>query len=193
MDHQEAEQEEAEEVVGEEVAEVGSKFSFQNLNFVDKGSNFVDWAVFTLSGDGYVNVEYDDGGMEPERPSGRGRGGRGRGGGRRGRGGYNGPPQPYYEAQQDGGSYENSAPPPQYHEYDDGGMEPERSSGRGRGGRGRGGRRGGGGRGRGGFNAPPPYYEAQQHGGDYGYNNAPHPQQDYGHDAPPQGRGTIDV
>lgn len=34
MDHQEAEQEEAEEVVGEEVAEVGSKFSFQNLSFI---------------------------------------------------------------------------------------------------------------------------------------------------------------
>ncbi|KAF3611577.1 hypothetical protein DY000_02047083 [Brassica cretica] len=141
-------------------------------------------------GDGYVNVEYDDGGMEPERPSGRGRGGRGRGGGRGGRGrvGHSGPP-PYYEAQQDGGDYGNNAPPPQYHEYDDGGVEPERSSGRGRGGRGRGGRRGGGGgRGRGGYNGSQPYYEAQQHGGDYGYNPAP-PQQDYGHDAPPQGRG----
>ncbi|CAH8390966.1 unnamed protein product [Eruca vesicaria subsp. sativa] len=83
-------------------------------------------------GDGYVNVEYDDGGgMEPERVSGRGgRGGRGRGGrGGRGRGGYGG----HYEAQQDGGDYGHNGPPQQYHGYDDGGMEPERPSGRGRG------------------------------------------------------------
>ncbi|KAF8113707.1 hypothetical protein N665_0046s0056 [Sinapis alba] len=116
-------------------------------------------------GDGYVNVEYDDGGMEPERVSGRGgRGGRGRGGrGGRGRGGFNG--SPYYEAQQDGGDYGHNGGPPQYHGYDDGGMEPERSYGRGRGGGRRGGR---GGRGRGGFNGTPPYYEAQQDGGNYG-------------------------
>ncbi|KAF8053657.1 hypothetical protein N665_1387s0015 [Sinapis alba] len=83
-------------------------------------------------------------------PRGRARRGRGRGRGRGGRG--------------DG--YVNV-------EYDDGGMEPERPSGRGRGGRGRGGGRGG--RGRGGYSVPPPYYEAQQDGGDYG-NNAPPPQ-----------------
>ncbi|KAJ4889546.1 serine/threonine-protein phosphatase 1 regulatory subunit 10-like [Raphanus sativus] len=111
-------------------------------------------------GDGYVNVEYDDEGMEPERVSGRG----GRGG--RGRGGFNRPP-PYYKAQQDGGDYGRNGPPPQHHGYDDGGMEPERPSGRGRGG----GRRGG--RGRGGFNGPPPYYEAQQDGGNYGHNGGP--------------------
>ncbi|CAA7044661.1 unnamed protein product [Microthlaspi erraticum] len=139
-------------------------------------------------GNGYVNAaEHEDGGMEPERSSGRGRG-RGRGGvrGGRGRGGYNGPPARYYEAQQDGGDYGyNNAPPPQDREYGDGGVEPERSYGRGRG-RGRGGGRGG--RGRGGYNGPPPHYEAQHDGGDYGYNNGP-PQHDHGYDAPPQGRG----
>ncbi|ESQ34774.1 hypothetical protein EUTSA_v10008163mg [Eutrema salsugineum] len=136
-------------------------------------------------GDGHVNVQYDDGGMEPERPSGRGRRGRGRGGARGGdgRGGYNGPP-PYYEAQHDGGEYGYNGPPPHNHEYDDGGMERERPYGRGRG-RGRGGARGG--RGRGGYNGPPPYYEAQQDGGEYGYNGPP--PQDHGYDAPPQGRG----
>uniref|UniRef100_A0A1J3EVW7 Ribonuclease P protein subunit p25-like protein n=1 Tax=Noccaea caerulescens TaxID=107243 RepID=A0A1J3EVW7_NOCCA len=90
----------------------------------------------------------------------RGRGRRGRGGRGRGRGGR-------------GNGYVNV-------EHDDGGMEPERerSSGRGRG-RGRGGR---GGRGRGGYNnGPAHYYEAQQDGGDYGYNNAPPPQdREYG-------------
>ncbi|KAF8112407.1 hypothetical protein N665_0064s0040 [Sinapis alba] len=123
--------------------------------------------------------EYDDGGMDHER---RGRG-RGSGGGRRGgrgRGGYNGH-QPHYESQQDGGDYGYTAPPRRDHGYDDGGMNPERSSGRGRGG----GRRGG--RGRGGYSGTQPHYEAQQHGGDYGYTNAP--PQDYGYDAPHQGRG----
>ncbi|CAF1927101.1 hypothetical protein Bca4012_071098 [Brassica carinata] len=48
-------------------------------------------------------------------------------------------------------------------------MKPERPSGRGRGG-------GCGGHERGCYSGPPPYYEAQQDGGDYGYNNAPPPQ-----------------
>ncbi|CAN8312682.1 unnamed protein product [Cochlearia groenlandica] len=126
---------------------------------------------------------YDDGGMETERSYGRGRGGRRGGRGGRGRGGYNGP-APYNEAQQDGGDYGYGAPPPQDNVYNDGGLEPERSYGRGRGGR-RGGGRGG--RGRGGYNGPPAYYEAQQDGGDYGYNGGP--PQDQGYDAPPQGRG----
>ncbi|KAF2554272.1 hypothetical protein F2Q68_00035443 [Brassica cretica] len=117
-------------------------------------------------GDGYVNAEYDDGSMEPERVPGRG----GRGG--RGRGGFSGPP-PYYEAQQDGGDYGRNGPPPQHHGYDDGGMEPERPSGRGRGG----GRRGG--RGRGGFNGPPRYYEAQQDGGNYGHSGGPPQDHEY--------------
>ncbi|CAN6874062.1 unnamed protein product, partial [Brassica oleracea] len=117
-------------------------------------------------GDGYVNAEYDDGSMEPERVPGRG----GRGG--RGRGGFSGPP-PYYEAQQDGGNYGRNGPPPQHHGYDDGGMEPERPSGRGRGG----GRRGG--RGRGGFNGPPRYYEAQQDGGNYGHSGGPPQDHEY--------------
>lgn len=80
-----------------------------------------DWLVLflltDLPGSGYVNNEYNDGGMEQDRSYGRGRG-RGRGGGRggRGRGGYNGPP-PYYEAQQ-GGDYGNNAAPPADHGYD---------------------------------------------------------------------------
>ncbi|KAF2548531.1 hypothetical protein F2Q70_00021073 [Brassica cretica] len=48
-------------------------------------------------------------------------------------------------------------------------MKPEQPSGRGRGG-------GCGGHERGCYSGPPPYYEAQQDGGDYGYNNAPPPQ-----------------
>jgi len=88
------------------------------------GGQVFDWLVlFLLSdlpGSGYVNNEYNDGGMEQDRSYGRGRG-RGRGGGRggRGRGGYNGPPPPYYEAQQDGGDYGyNNVAPPADHGYD---------------------------------------------------------------------------
>lgn len=113
---------------GEEAAEVGllKKISFLNLSFtlaylhVMCGRG-IDWIVlFLLSdlpGNGYVNNEYDDGGMEQDRSYGRGRG-RGRGGrGGRGRGGYNGP-SPYYEAQQDGGDYGYNAAPPADHGYD---------------------------------------------------------------------------
>ncbi|KAL1217362.1 hypothetical protein V5N11_018616 [Cardamine amara subsp. amara] len=86
-------------------------------------------------GNGYVNNEHDDGGMEPERSYARGRNHSRGGRGGRGRGGYSGP-QPYYEAQHDGGDQGYNAPPPQDHGYD--GPPPQ-----GRGGRGRGGGRGG--------------------------------------------------
>lgn len=64
---------------------------------------------FFFTGNGYVVLEYDDGGWDQSRNYGRGRG-RGRGRnfrGRGGRGGYNGPPM---DAQEDMGGYNQEAP-----------------------------------------------------------------------------------